>query len=183
MAFRGKVLLNPLTGQDIIFLQTSKDTEGRLLKMQSVYNTQSREPIAHYHPEQEEDFTVLEGELSVKINGQLTAYKAGEHFYIPKGTVHSMWNASVGKTIVNWEVRPAMNTEYLLETTAGLANDGRTGADGKPGLLQIALIANRYAGVFRLAKPPYIVQRILFTLLSPFARLAGYKASYREYLD
>ena len=183
MAFRGKVLINPLTGQDIIFLQTSKDTAGRLLKMQSVYNARSIEPIGHYHPEQEEDFTVLEGELSVKINGQLTVYKAGEHFYIPKGTVHSMWNASADKTIVNWEVRPAMNTEYLLETTTGLANDGRTGADGKPGLLQIALIANQYAGVFRIAKPPYIVQRILFALLTPFARLAGYKASYREYLD
>lgn len=183
MAFRGKVLQNPLTGQDIIFLQTSKDTGGRLLKMQSVYHAQSREPIAHYHPQQEEDFTVMEGELSVKINGRLTIYKAGEHFYIPKGVIHSMWNASTGKTVVNWEVRPAMNTEYLLETITGLAKDGKTAADGKPGLLQIALIANHYAGVFRLARPSYIVQRILFALLTPFARLAGYKASYQKYLD
>ena len=183
MAFKGKVLKNPLTGQDIIFLQTSKDTAGRLLEMQSVYHAQSREPIAHYHPEQEEDFSVLEGELCVRINGRLTIYAAGEQFYIPKGTVHSMWNGSTGRTVINWQVRPALNTEYLLETASGLANDGKTAADGKPGLLQIALIANHYAGVFRLAKPPYIIQRILFTLLSPIARLAGYKAAYQEYLD
>lgn len=183
MAFAGKVLRNRVTGQDIIFLKTSKNTGGRLLEMEAVYAPHSREPLAHYHPAQEEDFTVMEGELSVRVNGSLRVYKAGEQFHMPKGTVHSMWNASDRPTVINWQVRPAMNTEYLLETTAGLMNDGKTAADGKPGLLQIALIANEYAGVFRLAKPPYIIQRVLFTLLAPVAFLAGYKAEYREYLD
>ena len=183
MAYKGKVLKNPVTGQDITFLKTSKDTGGRLLEMESVYATISKEPVAHYHPAQEEDFKVIEGELSVRMDGVLKVYKAGEQFYVPKGTVHSMWNASAGKTVTNWQVRPAMNTEYLLETANGLVNDGKTTADGKPGLLQIALIAKEFGSVFRLAKPPYIVQRILFALLTPFAYLAGYKGVYQEYLD
>lgn len=183
MAYKGKVLKNPVTGQDITFLKTSKDTHGRLLEMEAVYTAHSTEPFAHYHPAQEEDFMVIEGVLSVKMNGALRLYKAGEQFHIPKGTVHSMWNASADKTVINWQVRPAMDTEYLLETTTGLVNDGKTAANGKPGLLQIALIANRYAGVFRLAKPPYAVQRILFAILTPFAYLAGYKALYQKYLD
>lgn len=183
MAFAGKVLKNRATGQDIIFLKTSKNTGGRLLEMEAVYAPHSREPFAHYHPAQEEDFTIMEGQLSVRVNGTVRVYKAGEQFHVPKGTVHSMWNASAGQTVINWQVRPALNTEYLLETTAGLVKDGKTKADGKPGLLQIALIATEYAGVFRLAKPPYIIQRILFALLTPFAFLAGYKAVYRQYLD
>lgn len=183
MAFKGKVLMNPVTGQNITFLQTAKDTHGQLLEMESVYAPRSQQPIAHYHPAQEEDFVVLEGVLSVKMNGVLRLYKAGDRFHVPKGTVHSMWNASAGRTVMNWQVRPAMDTEYLLETTTGLINDGKTGASGKPGLLQIALIARRYAGVFRLAKPPYAIQRILFALLAPIARLAGYKAVYPKYLD
>lgn len=183
MAFKGKVLINPLTGQDIVFLQTAKDTAGRFLEMQAIYPTSSREPVAHYHPAQEEDFTVIEGALTVRMNGAVRTYHAGEQFHVPKGAAHSMWNASAGRTVINWLIHPALDTEYLLETTTGLANDGKTAADGKPGLLQIALIANRYAGVFRLAKPPYAIQRILFTLLTPLARLAGYKAVYRKYLD
>jgi quercetin dioxygenase-like cupin family protein len=183
MAYKGKVLKNSVTGQDITFLKTAKDTGGRLLEMESVYNAHSTEPISHYHPAQEEDFVVLEGELSVKMNGVLRVYKAGEQFYVPKGTVHCMWNASSRKTVINWQVRPAMNTECLLETGCGLAQDGKTSADGKPGLLQVALIANHYAPVFRIAKPPFIVQRILFTILTPFAYLAGYKAVYKQYLD
>lgn len=183
MAFKGKELKNPATGQEIRFLKTAKDTGGQWLEMESTYNSRSKEPTPHYHPFQDETFTVSEGELSVKMNGTLRIYRAGKQFQVPKGTVHCMWNDSPGRTVMHWQVRPAMQTEYLLETTSGLAMDGRTDADGKPGLLQIALIANRFAGVFRLTKPPYIIQRILFTLLTPLDWLAGYKATYRKYID
>lgn len=124
MAFAGKVLKNRVTGQDIIFLKTSKNTGGRLLEMVAIYAPHSREPLAHYHPAQDEDFIVMEGVLSVKMNGVPRLYKAGEQFHVPQGTVHSMWNASASQTVINWQVRPAMNTEYLLETTTGLVNDG-----------------------------------------------------------
>lgn len=183
MAYKGKVLKNQVTGQDIIFLQTAKDTGGGLLEMKSVYHTRSKEPIAHYHPWQDENFLVLDGELTVFMNNHKRIYRAGESFHIPRGTVHSMWNASDGITTMNWQVRPAMNTEYLLETSTGLATDGKIAANGKPALLQIALIGNHYNQVFRLAKPPYILQRIIFSVLSPFARLAGYRSVYPQYLD
>lgn len=183
MAFKGKVLKNPVTGQDIIFLQTAKDTGGQVLEMESVYLKRSLEPIAHYHPLQDEDFTVLEGELTVLIDQAKRIYRVGESFHIPKGTIHSMWNATDSRTLMNWQVRPALDTEYLLETMAGLAFDGKTSPAGKPSLLQIAWIGNRYRQVFRLAKPAYFVQRIVFSLLSPFARLAGYRSAYRKYLD
>ncbi|WP_276479501.1 cupin domain-containing protein [Paraflavitalea pollutisoli] len=183
MAYKGKILRNQVTGQDIIFLQISKDTGGSLLEMKSVYNNRSKEPISHYHPYQEEDFLVLEGELTVCMNNRTRIYRAGESFHIPRGTIHSMWNASEGITAMNWQVRPALQTEYLLETSTGLAADGKTSAEGKPALLQIALIGNRYASVFRLAKPPYLLQRIIFTLLTPFAKIAGYKSVYPQYFD
>ena len=183
MAFKGKLLKNPVTGQDIIFLQTARDTGGNLLEMESTYLGRSQEPITHYHPEQAEDFFVIEGALTVMMNGFIRVYRSGEGFHVPKRTVHSMWNATNSRTVMNWQVRPALDTEYLLETTAGLAADGRTSSSGKPSLLQIALIGNRFRRVFRLAKPPYIVQRILFSLLTPFAILTGHKAIYRKYID
>ncbi|POY38982.1 cupin domain-containing protein [Solitalea longa] len=183
MAFKDKIIRNPKTRQDIKFLQLGSETNGKLLEMETTYNAKSKEPPAHYHPYQVEDFTVLSGELTVRIDGQLLVLKEGNSLHIPVNKVHSMWNNSNGKTIVNWKVQPAMNTDNLLETGIGLANNGKTNENGMPNILQIALMANKYSDVFRLSKPPFVVQKIVFILLTPFAYLLGYKPTYKEYLD
>ena len=183
MAYRGKEIQNPVTKQQILFLQTGKDTGGQLLEMKATFAAHSVEPALHYHPCQEEDFTVLEGELTVKMPGQTMVLRPGDSLHISPGINHAMWNGTDKKTVVNWQVRPAMNSEHLLETAAGLAKDGKVNKKGMPGLLQVALMANKYSGVFRLSKPAFVVQKILFLLLSPFAFLAGLQADYEEYLD
>jgi quercetin dioxygenase-like cupin family protein len=183
MAYQNKLVQNKITGQNIRFLQTATDTNGQLLEMESTYRAHSKEPTAHYHPYQEEDFEILAGELTVQLDGQLKILKKGDKLHVPANTVHAMWNASDGETVINWQVRPAMDTEQLLETANGLASDGKVKATGMPPLLQTALMANHFSNVFRIAKPPFAVQKILFALLTPFAYLAGYKPIYKKYLD
>ncbi len=183
MAFKNKTIRNPKTGQDIKFILTAKDTDGKLLEMETTYNSHSKEPAAHYHPYQVEDFTVLSGQLTVRIDGQLKVLKQGETLHIPINKVHSMWNDTDGMTIVNWKVQPAMNTENLLETAMGLAVDGKINEKGMPSILQITLMANKYSDVFRLQKPPFAVQKILFLILTPFSYLFGYKQTYKKYID
>ena len=181
MAYKNKIITNSVTGQDFKFLQTSEDTGGALLEMESTYHSQSKEPPPHYHPYQEEDFTVIEGELTVRIDGKLRKLTAGDSLHIRKNQVHCMWNASDRKTTVNWQTRPALDTEYLLETITGLARDGKTNKDGRPNILQVALMTSKYSDSFRLAKPPYTLQKLVFGLLTPVAYLAGYRPSYRKY--
>ena len=183
MASTNKRIRNPKTGQEIRFIHTARDTGGELLEMESVYNAHSKEPAAHYHPHQVEDFTVVSGQLTVRIDGRVKILNSGDVLHIPRNKVHSMWNASDEKTIVNWKVRPAMDTEYLLETVNGLAAEGKTNNEGMPGILQVALIANKYAGVFRLSKPPFVIQKILFMLMTPLSYLLGYRSTYQKYLD
>lgn len=183
MAFKNKTIRNSKTRVDIRFLQTGKDTHGKLLEMESTYYEHSKEPAAHYHPYQKEDFTILLGELKVRIDGQVIVLKQDDTLHIPVNKVHSMWNDSDSKTIVNWKVQPAMSTDHLLETATGLANDGKTNDEGMPNILQVALMANQYADVFRLKKPPFVIQKILFMILTPFAYLLGYKPTYKKYLD
>ncbi|MEZ4852020.1 MAG: cupin domain-containing protein [Bacteroidia bacterium] len=183
MAYKNKVIRNPKTKQDIRFLQTARDTGGKLLEMEATYQAFSREPAPHYHPYQAEDFTVISGELTVRINGQLKVLKKGDVLHVPVNKVHSMWNNSSQQTVVNWIVQPAMDTENLLETVSGLAQDGKTNKDGMPNILQIALMMNQYHEVFRLARPSFTIQRILFMILAPFACLLGYRSTYGKYLD
>ena len=183
MAYKNKVILNPKTRNEIRFLQTSKDTDGKILEMESTYFSHSKEPPPHYHPYQTEDFSVLLGELSIRINGEIKILQQGESINIQPNVAHSMWNNSNNKTVVNWKVRPAMETEFMLETLMGLAKDGKTNEAGVPGIFQISLTANKFSNVLRLTKPPFIVQKIIFTLITPVAYILGYKPTYSKYID
>lgn len=183
MAYKNKIIRNPVTGQSIRFLQTSSDTDGALLEMESSFAPRSVEPSPHYHPRQQEVFTVLCGRLCVRINGKIKELTKGEQLTIRPYTVHSMWNPNSTQTVVNWKVEPALSTEYFLETGIGLATDGKVNKKGRPPVLQVALLLKQYKTVFRLARPPYILQQTLASLLSPFSKLAGYKAIYRQYID
>lgn len=183
MAYRNKTISNPVTRQHIRFLQTASDTGGRFLEMESFYEPNSKEPVPHYHPVQDEVFTVQEGQLTVKVSGKKMVLSEGDVLEVPAGTVHSMWNGSGCKAIVHWMVTPALDTEYLLETGAGLASDGKTGKNGMPGILQVAVTANRFRKVFRISKPSYPVQRLVFGAISPVAWLLGYRGAYQKYLD
>jgi quercetin dioxygenase-like cupin family protein len=183
MAYKGKIVSNSKTKQTLKFITTAKDSKGRSLEMISSFEPYSKEPALHYHPFQYEYFTILKGELTVRLNGRLIILQEGEFIDIPKNTVHSMWNNSNTKTVVSWKTMPALKTEYFLETAAGLANDNKTYDDGVPGILQVSLLANKYKKEFRLAKPPYFIQRIIFSMLMPFAVLAGKKAVYKKYID
>ncbi|MCB0609778.1 MAG: cupin domain-containing protein [Lewinellaceae bacterium] len=183
MAYPGKTIVNPLSGQELKFLRTSKDTQGQLLEMEARYPAHSKEPAPHFHPEQDEFFEVLDGEMTVRIHGGLQVLRKGDKLHIPRGTVHSMWNHRDHPTLVSWKVVPAMDTEQFFETFYGLAAEGKVNASGKPGLLQMALTMNRFNRVFRPVKPPYRVISILFWILTPVAWLAGKKAVYSRYLE
>lgn len=183
MAYKGKTISNNKTKQAIEFVTTSRESEGSLLEMITTYQPHSTEPAAHYHPGQHEYFTVIQGELSVRMNGELFELKKGHSIDIPKNTPHSMWNNADVATVVSWKIVPALQTEYFLETTMALVNHGKTNEKGMPGILQVALLAQHYSDVFRLVKPSYVLQRVIFALLTPFALLAGKKAVYREWLD
>ena len=181
MARQGEILDNPVTGQRIIFRHTSDETDGALLEVESVYTkpTPSRPPV-HYHPAQEERFEVLSGEVHVQVGGEARTLREGEALLIPPGTPHEMWAEAEGVR-VNWQTRPALKTESFFEIVWGLSRDGKTGEKGTPTLLQVVVIAQAYAGEFRLARLPWPVQRVLFAALAPLGRLLGYRASYPEY--
>ena len=184
MAYKNKTIQNPVTGQVIRFLQTGKDSNGQLLEMEATYLPESKEPPAHYHPYQDELFTVISGEITIRLEeGETHTLQAGDALAVAKNEIHCVWNASSQKTIVNWQVRPAMQTEQLLETIMGLATDGKCDKKGLPVKLQIALTASRYANELRLASPPFGIQQLLFGVLKPIALLSGYKAVYKKYLD
>jgi hypothetical protein len=77
--------------------------------------------------------------------------------------------------VVDFE--PAGTYESFLETMYGLAEEGKTDGQGRPGLLRMAVIGRAHLEDFALARPPYWVQKVLFAVLAPLGRLRGYRAA------
>ena len=80
------------------------------------------------------------------------------------------------------DVRPAERFELMIQNLFGLANDGKTNAQGVPNLLPLALFAREFRREGEFVRPPRIVQRILFALVAPIARARGYRAINADYL-
>ena len=177
MASAGDVLENPVTGQRLIVRRTAGETGGEVLEVESVYSMPTPfPPTAHYHPYQEERFEVLSGEVRARIDGAERRYGAGETFTIPPGTPHTMW-AEQGGARFNWQTRPALNTEAFFEKAWGLAKAGKVNERGVPNLLQAAVIGRDHADEYRLAVPPWPIQRALLAALAPIGRLLGHDVS------
>jgi len=181
MARAGDELVNPVTGQHLVLVRTAAETGGELLEMESRFGPGGWPPAAHYHPTQHERFEVLEGTLRVILDGEQRDLGAGEVLFAESGVVHQMWNPGEEWARVNWQIRPALNTQTFFETVFGLAGDGKVNAMGVPNLLQAAVLLREYDSEFRLAKPPRIVQGLVFGLLVPVARLLGYRGRYDRY--
>jgi quercetin dioxygenase-like cupin family protein len=180
VAKAGDKIESPL-GPTLVFRQTSRDSDGRLLEMEAVYRPSPLQPPEHYHPRQEERFEVLSGALRVRISGKERVYGADENFTVRRGARHSMSCVGDEETRVAWQVRPALRTETFFETMWGLSRDGKVNSKGRPGLLRGSVILKEYSPEVRLAQPPYLLQLVAFSLLAPIGRFLGFRARYDKY--
>lgn len=82
-------------GGKVRFIASSEDTCGRWAVLEVTERPGYKTPV-HRHNYTEEEFYVLEGVLTVKINDKTSEYPAGSYALIPRGTPHAHGN--LGKT-------------------------------------------------------------------------------------
>jgi mannose-6-phosphate isomerase-like protein (cupin superfamily) len=93
------------------------------LDLEATWTPGGSPPRTHWHPTQREHFEVLEGTLTVEIDGQPARILGpGETLQVPPRTAHRMWNASPGVTRASWRVTPAQRTEQMFRWIAGGMN-------------------------------------------------------------
>ena len=151
----------------IKYLETSAETGGALHAQEGRYKAHSAFPPLHCHPAQDERFQMIEGGLEFRVDGALRTVKAGDEIAIPRGAYHQARNPFDEPAIVRWETRPALRTAELYRDLYGAT--ARHGGK-RPPLHEAAAILREYRHEFRLAKPPALVQRIVFSCLAPFGR-------------
>jgi mannose-6-phosphate isomerase-like protein (cupin superfamily) len=174
----GDTIQNPVTGESITFHQTSADTNGESVVIETVVQPDGAVCSTHVHPAQTERFAVVEGRLGMKVGRKKLLLERGDVAYVEPGTPHKFWNMGDGEVRFVCEVQPALQFESLLETMFALAADGKTNKKGMPNPFRLAVIARAHFDTVRLPQPPAWLQRAGLALGAPIGRLFGYTATY-----
>lgn len=178
MIHAGDTIGNPVTGERLVFLETSQETNGEAVVFETFVQPDGFVAATHVHPKQEERFEILSGTLGLRMGGEKIVAGPGETVTIPPATPHRFWNAGEDEVHFRCEVRPALEFERLVETMFALAADGKTNRKGMPNPLRLAVIARAHFDVVRLPFPPALVQRLGLALGAPLGRLLGYRSTY-----
>ncbi|MFN8150055.1 MAG: cupin domain-containing protein [Solirubrobacterales bacterium] len=141
------MLTNPFTGQTIEFVTDGEE----LLVMESTYKPGGAPAPAHFHPDQEETFTVLSGAVETVIDGEPRTLREGDVLVIPAGTPHVFGGHATEPGTVRWETRPALRTrEFFERMFAALEANANPDAPGAQEAIAAFDFAD-YEDVFRAA--------------------------------
>ncbi|GAB3946399.1 hypothetical protein GCM10028805_16860 [Spirosoma harenae] len=127
-----RTIVNPILKDEVIFLETSRESNGYQTLVEVTLSAGGGNPL-HYHEEFSEEFTCLEGELSIQLGSQIIRLKPGQSATAPAYSKHRFFNQSTESCRFQCRIAPGCpGFEQLLQITYGLAKDGLSNAQGMP---------------------------------------------------
>ncbi|MBD0329472.1 MAG: cupin domain-containing protein [Thermoleophilia bacterium] len=177
MATRGQSLAHPVTGERLTFVDTRADTDGALLRFDFWMRPGGFVAAEHYHPSQEERFTIHAGRAGFRLAGEQRDAHAGDTVVAPPGTRHVWWNAGEDEIHATVEFRPALRVEEFFEVFFGLGAAGKTNRRGLPGPLWLAALGREFSDELRPAAVPWPLARVVLAAAGPVLRALGYRAT------
>jgi quercetin dioxygenase-like cupin family protein len=175
-----RVIVNPLSGEQIVIRRTAAQTGGSVLDWELTLAPGGKVPSSHAHPAQEEVFTVLEGTMRFRVGWRRMTAAGGDVVRVPAGKVHHFANAGPGPARVAVESRPALAMEDLLETAAALAQEQHAAGRTLPRMFELALFMTDFEPELRAPFVPATLMRSAARRLAGLARRRGLDARYRR---
>ncbi|MDQ3801499.1 MAG: cupin domain-containing protein [Acidobacteriota bacterium] len=165
------------------FRQTVLKRENGLVWLELVLEPHAPGPPEHIHGEFPEKFIVAEGTLSLMVNGEKKILRAGESLLVPPGTAHRPFNETDSPVVVKGPLVPeyAIPEKFSIFLTQAYGYFDESASNSQPPrvLLQMSRFSPEYETW--LASPPVFLQKILYFVISPAARLLGYRRYYEKY--
>lgn len=146
---------NPVLGERITFLQTSRQTGGNKSLMECYLSPKGGVPL-HYHRRFTETFKIIEGQLNVQVGNKIKTLKSNETATSPININHRFYNTSGKPVLFTCELTPGSEGfENVIRIGCGLATDGKTTKKGIPkNLWHMAILMNMgevyLVGIFKI---------------------------------
>ncbi len=179
----GDVVENPATRETGRIVVGAADTNGRYLQSELRVRPGGGVSVAHRHAAITERFEVLEGTLTITLDGEPCELRAGEHVTVAPGVAHIYANTSGADAVFRCDVWPAARFEPMVISFFALGMEGKTDAKGAPSPLQLAVILDEFADVMEVVGPPRWLQRMLIPLLARIGRARGLQPTYAHHRD
>lgn len=136
-----RTITHKFTGEQVTFVETAAETEGNHLLIEVALPPQGDGPPLHSHRTFTEEFTVLEGVLSVKLDGRKLELAQGDKALVLLGLNHTFTNNTDQPVRFHVKLTPPSGFEESIRIHYGLMDDGLTNAKGQPkNILHLALI-------------------------------------------
>lgn len=182
MSKKPRTVVHKYTGESITFVEISSETNGKYLLIEVTLPPLGDGPPLHCHDQFVEQFTVLEGELTVKIEKQEKVLHAGETLTVTAKVAHTFRNISNSPVTFNVKLTPPSQFEQSVRIHYGLMDDGLTKEDGVPkSIFHSALILTLQNTL--IAGKSLWLQRVLFGLIIKIGRLTGAYKGLRKYTE
>ena len=178
MFHAGDQIENPVTGERLVFHETSAETKNERVVFETIVQPGGFVAAAHLHPFQTERFKVVAGTVGMRHGKEKVELRAGDVVVVERGTAHKFWNAGDYEARFVCTVTPALQFERLIATMYSLAAAGKTNRKGMPNPLRLAVIANHHFDDVRLPLVPQALQKLALALGAPAGRIAGYDATF-----
>jgi len=138
-------------------------------------------PPEHIHTDFDEFFEIYNGELSLLINGKVTKVLPGEKVRIPRGTPHKPFNETGDTIKLKGHVAFPEKFAYNLVQVYGFMDTHPNFEKSPKTLFQLSMFASTGFDSYKGDGPPIMVQKVVGFLITPLARLVGYRSYYEEY--
>lgn len=119
---QGRVVRVP--GHPYTYKATRENTRGAYSLVEVTITGQG--PPQHIHGAEEEAFYVLEGSVNIKLGEEIVHGGPGAFVLIPRGTVHTFWNAGASPAKLLVIVSPPGMEDYLAEVVGDQEIDAAT---------------------------------------------------------
>ena len=170
----GEVIENRFAGERVTITRSRADTDGQSLQLHLTLSPQGSVPAAHVHAALDERFTVLSGQLMMRLGREDHLLQPGESLFVPRGTPHQPHNPFDAPAAVQVDISPPGAMDACLAQLHGYLSAGDRPRRAVPTFLRMVALSQP-CDIY-LAGPPIFVQRVGTFMLAPTARLLGHRS-------
>lgn len=176
----GTTIGNRHTGETLTVLVSEEDKRGMQL-YEVLLPPHRPSPPEHYHREFKETFTVISGQLRIRLNGSDIRLSPHESATAEIGNIHTFandWNEPCRMQVLT---QPPGGVLKAFRLAYQVANSGGAGADGLP---RNPLMRLRFIEISQGFLPgvPYFLQRCVLSSAKELSVLTGLEKVVRQYL-